>query len=76
MGSWPEAASGLSRMGIRSYMTMLFKYKYIERSSLSVEASADIYEKLVVGGLFTPAEVTDPANRRLELREQSGIARL
>lgn len=41
-------------MGIRSYMTMLFQYKYIDRSSLSVDALADIYEKFVSSGLFAP----------------------
>jgi len=40
-------------MGIRSYMTMLFQYRYIDRSSLSVDGLADIYEKLVSSGLFT-----------------------
>ncbi|MCV0438916.1 MAG: TetR/AcrR family transcriptional regulator [Hydrogenophaga sp.] len=42
-------------MGIRSYMTMLFQYKYIDRSSLSVDALADIYEKFVSSGLFSVA---------------------
>jgi AcrR family transcriptional regulator len=39
-------------MGIRSYMTMLYQYKYIERSTYSVEALADIYERFVSSGLF------------------------
>lgn len=39
-------------MGIRSYMTMLYQYKYMERSTLSVEALADIYERFVRSGLF------------------------
>ena len=39
-------------MGIRSYMTMLYQYKYIERSTYSVEALADIYERFVRSGLF------------------------
>ena len=42
-------------MGIRSYMTMLFQYKYIDRSSFSVDVLADIYEKFVSNGLFVPA---------------------
>lgn len=40
-------------MGIRSYMTMLYQYKYIERSTITVGALADIYEKFVAGGLFS-----------------------
>ncbi|MDM0015284.1 TetR/AcrR family transcriptional regulator [Variovorax sp. J22P168] len=48
-------------MGIRSYMTMLFKYKYIDRSSMSVEALADIYEKLVAKGLFAPDASVAPS---------------
>lgn len=47
-------------MGIRSYMTMLYQYKYVERSNFSVEALADIYEKLVTNGLFTAAKIGVP----------------
>ncbi|MGO3929971.1 TetR/AcrR family transcriptional regulator [Rhodopseudomonas pseudopalustris] len=39
-------------MGIRSYMTMLYQHNYVERSALSIEAMADIYEKLLTLGLF------------------------
>lgn len=39
-------------MGIRSYMTMLYQYNFVGRSTPSIEAMADIYEKLVTRGLF------------------------
>lgn len=39
-------------MGIRSYVTMLYQYKYIERTTFSIESLADIYEKFVKAGLF------------------------
>lgn len=44
-------------MGIRSYMTMLFQYKYIDRSSFSVDALADVYEKFLTKGLFDQKSV-------------------
>lgn len=39
-------------MGIRSYMTMLYQYNYVERSTPTIEAMADIYEKLISFGVF------------------------
>lgn len=39
-------------MGIRSYMTMLYQYNYVGRSTPSIEAMADVYEKLISFGLF------------------------
>jgi AcrR family transcriptional regulator len=50
-------------MGIRSYMTMLYQYKYIDRSTISVDALADIYEKFVSGGLYAnpSAAASEPA---------------
>lgn len=44
-------------MGMRSYLTMLYQYGYIERSNISVEALADIYVKFVTQGLYDGASV-------------------
>lgn len=57
-------------MGIRSYMTMLYQYKYIERSSISIEALADIYEKFVANGLFTSTGVDPPPASALPTRKR------
>jgi len=43
-------------MGIRSYVTMLYQYKYIERTAFSIETLADIYERFIKSGLFSEAE--------------------
>ncbi|OKO87028.1 hypothetical protein AC629_15130 [Bradyrhizobium sp. NAS80.1] len=39
-------------MGIRSYMTMLYQYNFVGRTAPSIEAMADIYEKVLKNGLF------------------------
>jgi len=39
-------------MGIRSYMTMLYQHDYLDKTAFSSEALADVYEKLLVQGLF------------------------
>jgi AcrR family transcriptional regulator len=44
-------------MGIRSYVTMLYQYKYVERTTFSIEALADIYEKFIQDGLFNNKNV-------------------
>lgn len=73
-------------MGIRSYMTMLYQYKYVDRTAFSVEALADVYEKFVRTGLYAPAPppspvlsgepeaVADPAPRETGSRPKRGRA--
>ncbi|MBN9011554.1 MAG: TetR/AcrR family transcriptional regulator [Rhizobiales bacterium] len=39
-------------MGIRHYAAMLHQYRYMEHSALSLEATADIYEKFLMCGIL------------------------
>lgn len=41
-------------MGMRSYMTMLYQYKYIDRNEASIERLIDIYCRLISARLFKP----------------------
>lgn len=51
-------------MGMRSYMTMLHKYEYIEHDTLTVERLIDVYCKLVSEGMFrTPSHETSASSR-------------
>jgi len=43
-------------MGIRSYVTMLYQYKYISRSKVELEKVISTYEKFVDRALFGPEE--------------------
>lgn len=46
-------------MGMRSYLTMLYQYGYIDRSKVQLEQVIETYSKFVDRALFTPLQ---PAN--------------
>lgn len=54
LSSAPEELPSIAivLMGVRQYATMLHQYKYLKHSEPSLEAIADIYEKLLIRGIL------------------------